>query len=215
MHGPSRVPVNGTVVVGVAGGSGSGKTTVVREVARRIGPPGAAVLRHDAYYHDLSHLPPERRAEVNVDHPDSLQTELLVDHIAALVDGRPVDVPIYDFASQTRSPERVVVRPAPVVIVEGILVLADARLRRLLDLGVFVQVDEHDRLARRLARDVSERGRSRESVRKRHEEVVQPMHARFVEPSRRWADFTIPDGGHNSAAIDLLVQRIHELRVGG
>jgi uridine kinase len=200
------------LVVGVAGGSASGKSTVVGELVRQLEPIRAAVLRHDAYYHDLSHLPPARRADVNVDHPDSLQTELLAEHVAALVAGRPVDVPLYDFATQTRGANPRVVHPAPVVIIEGILVLADARLRTLLDLRVFVHVNERDRLARRLARDVAERGRSAASVRERHERVVQPMHARFVEPSRRWADVTIIDGGHNAQGVEALARRIQALR---
>lgn len=206
--------MNRVVVLGVAGGSASGKSTVVREVVRRLRPEAAAVLRHDAYYHDLSHLPLAQRIEVNVDHPESLETDLLATHVGALLAGSPVEVPIYDFATQTRSPDRTIVHPAPVIVVEGILVLADERLRAAMDLKVFVHVEEEERLARRLRRDTARRGRSAASVLAQHARTVQPMHDRFVEPSRAHADLVIEEGGRNEAAIEAVVRRLRALTAG-
>lgn len=201
----------GPVVVGVAGGSASGKTTVVSTLVELLGPARSVVLRHDAYYHDLSHLPFEKRIEVNVDHPDSLETELLVEHVEALRRGRPVEVPAYDFVSQTRGPVGTVVRPAPFLLIEGLFALWDERLRALMDLTAFVDTTEAERLGRRIERDGRERGREREAVIRWHERRVQPMHERFVEPSRSYADIVIPRGGHNRAAIEALAGRVLEL----
>jgi uridine kinase len=199
------------VTVGVAGGSASGKSTVVAELVRRLGGTRAAVLRHDAYYHDLSHLPFEERIEVNVDHPDSLETELLVGHVRALMTGEPVAMPDYDFVTQTRGPDGIVVRPASVVIVEGLFTLQDERLRALWDVAVFVATTEDERLQRRIERDGRERGRDRAAVVSQHERVVQPMHDRFVEPSRAFADVVLEGGGHNLAAIERLAARIRAM----
>lgn len=203
------------IVVGIAGGSASGKSTVVREVVRLLGAGRCAVLAHDAYYHDLSHLPLERRIEVNVDHPDSLQTDLLVAHIRALLDGGGVEMPSYDFASQIRAPTGRTVDPAPVVVVEGLFVLHDEDLRALMDLSVFVDTTEAERLSRRIERDTSERGRDRPAVVHQHTTRVQPMHERFVEPTRTHADVVISRGGHNLAAIQRLVRRVEELLASG
>lgn len=199
------------VVLGVAGGSASGKTAVVREMARMLGEERTVVVHHDAYYHDLSHLALPERKRVNVDHPDALETELLEAHLGRLLAGEPVEVPVYDYTTHTRSTERVPVEPAPVVIVEGILVLAEERLRRLMNLKVYVHVDEQERFARRLRRDVHFRGRTPESVRRDHVARVQPMHACFVEPSRAWADVVIHEGGRNRQAIEELSRRVQRM----
>lgn len=200
-----------SVVLGVAGGSASGKSAVVHEIVAALGPEITAVVQHDAYYRDLSHLPLEERRRANVDHPRSLETDLLIEHLEALLGGDPVEMPVYDFSTHTRSDDRVRVEPAPVVIVEGILVLAEERLREHMDLKVYVQVDERERLARRLARDVRLRGRTPESVRADHVERVQPMHERFVGPSRAWADVVIREGGTNRPAIRELVAKVEAM----
>lgn len=208
--GAGSRPVD-SVVVGVAGGSASGKSLVVQEVVRRLGTEVTTVVPHDAYYRDLSHLTMEERRRVNVDHPHSLETDLLVEHIELLLQGRSIERPVYDFAAHVRGSSPVVVHPAPVVIVEGILVLAEEALRRRMDVKVFVDVPEEVRLERRLTRDVRLRGRTPESVRRDHETRVEPMHARFVEPSREFADVTIVGGGHNLTAIRELVARVEAM----
>lgn len=199
------------VVIGIAGGSGSGKTTVVQEILNRVGADHIAFLQHDSYYKDLSGLPPTQRVEVNFDHPDSLETELLIDHIQELRAGRPVQVPIYDFTHDTRTGESFTVQARRVIIVEGILIFAEAELRKLFDVKIFVDTDPDLRLIRRLQRDISERGRSAESVVKRYMATVRPMHLEFVEPSKRYADIIIPEGGFNKAALDMVVARIKAL----
>lgn len=195
-------------VVGVAGGSAAGKSAVVSELARRLRPDSLAIVPHDAYYHDLAGLEPDRRFAVNVDHPDSLDTARLVRDVRALRSGRPVEVPVYDFASRTRLSHVVRVEPRPIIVVEGILVLADTGLRALMDLKVFVATSEEERLARRLERDVEARGSTYEAVRAEHTRSVQPMHVRFVEPSRIHADVTITGGARNSRAVGELAERL-------
>lgn len=199
------------VVLGVAGGSGSGKSTVVREIVRSLGAERVAVVPHDAYYRDLGHLPPGQRATVNFDHPESLETELLVAHVQALLEGFAVDVPTYDFARHTRAPEVRHLEPTPVVILDGILVLADARLRPLMDVKVFVDTDPDIRLIRRIRRDTRDRGRTVESVIRQYEESVRPMHQEFVEPSKRHADLLVPEGGYNRVAVDLVVRKVVDM----
>lgn len=203
--------VQRSVVVGIAGGSASGKSTVVRELVRLLLPHEASVLSHDAYYHDLSYLPFENRIEVNVDHPDSLETPLLIEHVGSLLAGRDVEVPSYDYVSQTRSKPGVHVPPAPVVIIEGLLVLGDPALRALMDLAVFVDASEAARLRRRIARDVIERGRSESEVVEQHHARVEPMHVEFVEPSRQFARLVVPEGGHNQAAVVALADQVKAL----
>ena len=200
--------VSRPLIVGVAGGSASGKSAVVEALTGELGPGTVTVVPHDAYYRDLSHLEMEERRRVNVDHPDSLETRLLVEHLRALQAGASVELPAYDFTTHTRGERGSPVEPAPVLVVEGILVLAEARLRRLMDLKVFVHVPADERLARRLERDVRLRGRTPDSVRADHETRVQPMHERFVEPSRRWADLVVEGGGRNTDAIEALARRI-------
>ena len=198
----------GSIVVGIAGGSASGKSTVVRELTSLMGRSRVAVLSHDAYYHDLSHMPIERRIQVNVDHPDSLETSLLVKHIKALQSGHAVEIPNYDYASQTRNSVGVSITSAPVLIVEGMLALWDERLRDLMDLRVFVDTSPEQRLERRIERDVLERGRDAKMVKQQHLERVQPMHEIYVQPSRVHADFLIPEGGHNIESIRALVDQV-------
>ncbi|MEW6240720.1 MAG: uridine kinase [Chloroflexota bacterium] len=199
------------LVIGIAGGSGSGKTTVAQEILQRVGPDRIAFLQHDAYYKDLSGLPPVQRADVNFDHPNSLETELLTQHIEQLKQGQPVEVPIYDFATHSRTAQTFTVRPRGVILVEGILIFAEASLRRMFDVKLFVDTDSDIRFIRRLQRDLSERGRTTESVVKQYMATVRPMHMEFVEPSKRYADVIIPEGGFNTAALDMVVARIEAL----
>ena len=199
------------MVLGVAGGSGSGKSTVVREIRRHLGEEILTILHHDAYYRDLTHLPRGQRATVNFDHPESLETELLVEHVERLRQGRAVEIPTYDFPNHTRRKATVRMEPSQVLVLDGILVLSDARLRNLMDLKVFVDTAADLRLIRRIRRDVRERGRSAESVLEQYERTVRPMHNEFVEPSKRHADLLVPEGGHNRVAVDLVVNRIRDL----
>ncbi len=199
------------LVIGIAGGSGSGKTTVAQEILQRVGPDRIAFLQHDAYYKDLSGLPPAQRAEVNFDHPNSLETALLIEHIKQLKDRQAVDVPIYDFSIHTRTEKTFRVQPRSVILVEGILIFVDLELRELFDVKIFVDTDSDMRFIRRLQRDITERKRTTESVVKQYMATVRPMHLEFVEPSKRYADVIIPEGGFNAAALDMVVARIEAL----
>jgi len=199
------------VVVGVAGGSGSGKTTVIQRILERVGWDRIAYLPHDAYYKDASHLPTSERVHLNVDHPNSLDNTLLIEQIRKLVAGRPVDVPVYDFTNYTRSEQVRRVLPSPVVLVEGILVFADEALRDLMDIKIYVETDPDIRFIRRLQRDLNERGRSVQSVIEQYLSTVRPMHLRFVEPSKRYADIIIPEGGYNEVALEMVIGRIESL----
>ena len=202
---------SGPLVIGVAGGSGSGKTTVVRRIVDSLGDAQVTVLEHDRYYRDRNDLRFEERAALNYDHPDSLETDLLVQHVRQLREGRPVDVPAYDFARYARQPESQTVTPRKAIIVEGILIYTDAELRRLMDIKVFVDTDDDTRFIRRLQRDITERGRTVQSVIDQYLGTVKPMHLEFVEPSKRYADIIIPQGGHNPVAIDMLLTLIRSL----
>ena len=199
------------LVIGIAGGSGSGKTTVAQEILQRVGRDRIAFLQHDSYYKDLSGLPPAQHAEINFDHPNSLETELLTQHIAALRDGQPVEVPIYDFSTDSRTSQTFTVQPHRVIIVEGILIFTEVALRNMFDVKIFVDTDSDLRFIRRLERDITERGRSTESVIKQYMLTVRPMHLEFVEPSKRYADVIIPEGGFNRAAMDMVVARVEAL----
>jgi uridine kinase len=199
------------LVVGVAGGSGSGKTTVVRRIVESIGDGQVTVLEHDRYYRDFNDVPFEERVGLNYDHPDSLETDLLVKHLLDLRQGLAVDVPLYDFARYARLPEHERVPPRRAIIVEGILIFADADLRRLMDVKVFVDTDDDTRFIRRLQRDINERGRSVQSVIDHYLGTVKPMHLEFVEPSKRYADVILPQGGHNAVAVDMLLTLIRSL----
>lgn len=203
------------VVIGIAGGSGSGKSTVLRRIIERFGPEHIAMLDHDAYYRDLSHLPHEVRATYNFDHPATLETELLRAHLDALLSGQPIDKPVYNFVTHSRTDETIRVSPRPVVIVEGILVLAEPSLVELMDIKLFVDADDDVRLIRRIRRDIDERGRSIHSVLDQYEQTVRPMHLEFVEPSKRLADVILPRGGHNRVAIEMVIARIETLLRGG
>jgi uridine kinase len=198
-------------VIGVAGGSGSGKTTVVRRIVESLGDDQVTVLEHDRYYRDRSDLRFEERAALNYDHPDELDTALMVQHVEALRAGRPVDVPVYDFARYTRRPATDPAHPRQAIIVEGILIFVDPALRALMDVKVFVDTDDDTRFIRRLRRDVANRGRTMESVIDQYLKTVKPMHLEFVEPSKRYADIIIPRGGHNAVAIDMLLTLIRSL----
>lgn len=202
------VNVQRPVVMGVAGGSGSGKTTVVTALVDAIGADKIAVLAHDAYYHDLSNLPMEQRRSTNFDHPNAFDDDLFVEHLTLLKAGEAVDVPTYDYADYVRRDETRRVQPRPIVVAEGILLFASVRLRDLLDIKVFVDTDDDLRLLRRLRRDIGERGRSLESVLDQYQSTVRPMHLEFVEPSKRWADILVPRGGDNKVAIDMLVRAL-------
>jgi uridine kinase len=203
-----------SVIVGVAGGSGSGKTTVVRRIVESLGNDQVTVLEHDRYYRDRSDLRLEERAALNYDHPDSLETDLMVRHIEALRRGDPVDVPVYDFARYARTTATETAHPRRAIIVEGILIFTDAALRNLLDVKVFVDADDDIRFIRRLRRDVAERGRTMESVVEQYLNTVKPMHLDFVEPSKRYADIIVPQGGHNTVAIGMLLTLIRSLAQG-
>lgn len=199
------------VIVGVAGGSGSGKSTIVAELVRLLGLGITTVIRHDWYYRDLSHLELDDRTEVNFDHPSSLETELLVKHVMTLISGCPVDAPSYNFSTHTRSSVTIQLEPSQVLILDGILALAHEQLRQLMDICVFVDTDVEKRLERRLERDSGERGRSSASVIQQFESTVLPMHNEFVEPSRAYADIRISGGHQNSATVKQLAFRVQEL----
>ncbi len=201
----------GPLVIGIAGGSGSGKTTVAQTILQRVGPDRISFLQHDAYYKDLSGLPPTQRIEVNFDHPNSLETDLLTKHILQLKEGKPVEVPIYNFSNHSRTDRTYTVQPRGVILVEGILIFTEASLRDLFDVKLFVDTDSDLRFIRRLERDISERGRTLEMVVKQYLSTVRPMHLEFVEPSKRYADVIIPEGGFNAAALDMVVARIESM----
>jgi uridine kinase len=200
-----------SVVIGVAGGSGSGKTTVVRRIVESLGDERVSVLEHDRYYRDRSDLRLEERAAMNYDHPDSLETDLLVRHLEVLRTGQPVEIPTYDFTRYARRAATETVHPRAAIIVEGILIFTDPALRALMDVKVFVDTDDDTRFIRRLRRDVAERGRTMDSVIEQYQTTVKPMHLEFVEPSKRYADIIVPRGGHNEVAIDMLLTMIRSL----
>jgi len=200
-----------SVVIGVAGGSGSGKTTVIRRIVESLGNDQVTLLEHDRYYRDRSELRLEERAAMNYDHPDSLETDLMVRHLNELREGRSVEVPTYDFARYARMATTETAQPRRVIIAEGILIFADPALRALLDVKVFVDADDDIRFIRRLTRDVAERGRTMDSVVEQYQSTVKPMHLEFVEPSKRYADVIVPQGGHNTVAINMLLTLIRSL----
>jgi uridine kinase len=193
------------LVMGIAGGSGSGKTTVAQRVAAALPPGSVSIVEHDAYYRDRTDLSYDERCQLNFDHPESLETELLGEHLAALRRGERVDVPVYDFKTHRRAAESRVVMPTPVVILEGILVFVEERLRDQLDFKIFVDTDPDIRAFRRIRRDIEKRGRTFESIREQYYRTVRPMHLQFVEPSKRWADLILPEGGDNRVGIDMVI----------
>ncbi len=199
------------IVIGIAGGSGSGKTTVANVILERVGADRIAYLPHDAYYRDLSHLSLARRAEINFDHPDSLETELMAQHIRQLKAWKAVDLPVYDFTHHRRTEQTIRIEPQRVILVEGILIFSEVLLRPEFDVKIFVDTDADLRFIRRLQRDITERGRTTEMVVKQYLTTVRPMHLEFVEPSKRYADVIIPEGGFNEVAMDMVTTRIEAL----
>ncbi len=200
-----------SLVIGIAGGTGSGKTTIADYILETVGPEKIAFLPHDAYYLELHHLSQEERARVNFDHPSSLETELLIEHINQLKAGNSIELPHYDFKTHTRTSETTLVEPQQILIVEGILLFAEPELRKLFDLKIYVDTDADIRFIRRLRRDIEERGRTTENVIEQYLDTVRPMHLEFVEPSKRYASVIIPEGGYNRVALDLIVARIESM----
>jgi uridine kinase len=198
-------------LIGLAGGTGSGKTTVANAIVKRVGEERIAILSHDSYYRDFVDLPKDILDRQNFDHPDSLESELLVRHLKALKQGMVVETPIYDFKVHRRGAQSRRVEPRKVILVDGILIFAEPELRKLFDVKIYVDTDADIRLIRRLKRDIAERGRSVESVVTQYESTVRPMHMEFVEPSKRYADLIIPEGGENTVALDFLFARLREL----
>ena len=196
------------IVFGVAGGTASGKTTVARNVLKAVGASQVAYVPHDAYYRDMSYLPLSDRARLNYDHPESLETELLIDHIKQLLDHRPVRIPVYDFTGHRRTEQTKLVEPSPIILIDGILIFTNGLLRELMDIKIYVDTDADVRFIRRLERDMNDRGRSLESIIKQYMETVRVMHLEFVEPSKRYADVIIPHGGLNQVAMDMVVARL-------
>jgi uridine kinase len=203
------------LVVGIAGGTGSGKTTVAHKLAAAMPQGRCVTIEHDAYYRDQSQLSPEDRAKTNYDHPISLESDLLAAHLRELRAGHGVDVPVYDFASHTRAKETRRVEPARVIIVEGILVFVEAVVREQLDIKIFVDTDADIRLIRRIRRDLEQRGRTFASVRDQYYATVRPMHLEHVEPSKRWADLIVPEGGDNHVALDVILGQLWRIAFTG
>jgi uridine kinase len=199
---------NQPITIAVAGGTGSGKTTVAEEILKRVGADRIAYLQHDSYYYDWGRLPLDPRNLPNFDHPNSLETDLLIRHLRQLKSGHPAEVPIYDFTTHRRTTETRLVEPHPVILVEGLLIFAEKKLREMFDIKIYVDTDNDIRFIRRLRRDIAERGRSMESVIDQYLSTVRPMHLEFVEPSKRYADVIIPEGGFNTVALDMVVARI-------
>lgn len=202
---------NTPILIGIAGGTGSGKTTVANVILDRVGAGKIAFLPHDAYYKDLDDLPRSQRDMINFDHPESLETDLMVEHLTMLRSGNPVDIPRYDFTTHSRTNEKTRIESQPVILVEGILVFAEPALRKMFDIKIFVDTPPDIRFIRRLQRDIIERGRTVESVIQQYETTVRPMHLEFVEPSKRYADVIIPEGGLNTVAMDMVVARIENM----
>jgi uridine kinase len=200
-----------TLCIGVAGGTGSGKTTVADEILRRVGRDRIVTVNQDRYYFNLAHLDEAQRIHHNFDHPDALEEDLLVEHIALLKRGHAASLPVYDFSRHIRLSETETVDPKPVILLEGILILAIAKLRELLDVKIYVDTDPDIRFIRRMKRDLAERGRTVENVIEQYTTTVRPMHLEFVEPSKRWADIIIPEGGFNTVALDLVISRIEQM----
>jgi uridine kinase len=198
------------LIVGIAGGTGCGKTTVVRKLMEGLPGGEVIIMPQDSYYKDNSHIPLEERQKINFDHPDSVEFSLLIDHLKQLRKGKSVDMPIYSYLTCVRSKETIKIKPAKVVLIEGILILADPGLRKILDIKVFVDADADDRLGRVIKRDIVERGRSVLKVLERYHDTVKPSHLQFIEPSKRYADIIIPGGGENQVGIEMLISIIEK-----
>jgi len=197
------------LIVGVAGGTGSGKTTLARTMLKELGNSNAVLIPHDSYYKDNKDLSFEERKNLNYDHPDAFETKLLIDHLKRLQLGDKIEMPTYDYSQHTRSSNSITINPCPVILVEGILVLAESKLRNFFDIKVYVDTDPDIRVLRRISRDISKRGRSFESVREQYLSTVKPMHDAFIEPSKRYADIIVPEGGYNTVALSLLISRLN------
>jgi uridine kinase len=202
------------MIIGICGGTGSGKTTVAQKIIESIGEANVAYLQQDSYYRNLGDMPIDVRHQVNFDHPDAFDNDLLINHLESLRAGESIERPIYDFVTHARKPDTLVMTPLPVIIVEGILIFFDARMRRLMDIRIFVDCDADIRFIRRLKRDLRERGRTVESVIEQYLTTVRPMHLQFVEPSMRYADIILPEGGFNEAGIDLITGKIRSVLAG-
>lgn len=211
---PRRRPVehgSGAILIGIAGGSGSGKTSIAQRIEDDLGADRVIIIKQDSYYADLSHLPPEERGTRNFDHPDAFDHDLLIEQLKDLLAGKSVRMPVYDFTVHTRRPETRTIGGHRIIVLEGILILDDPRLRELMDIKVYVDTDPDVRFIRRLRRDTHDRGRSMEAVIDQYEKTVRPMHLMFVEPTKRYADIIIPEGGFNIVAIDLLKTKIRSV----
>jgi uridine kinase len=200
-----------SLVIGIAGGTGSGKTTVANEILEQVGEKKVSYLPHDAYYKDLSNLPPNQKDAVNFDHPNSLDSDLMKKQIEQLKAGHGIELPIYDFTTHSRTQETISIPSNPIILVEGILIFVDPELRELFDVKLFVDTDADIRLIRRIQRDITERGRTIVSVLQQYQTTVRPMHLEFVEPSKRYADVIIPEGGYNIVALEMVIARIESL----
>jgi len=198
------------LIIGIAGGSGSGKTTVVKKILKSLPAGSVSLISQDAYYRNNGHLTPEQRAKINFDHPSAIEFGLLVEHVDMIKAGKTIGMPIYSYLTCTRADETIPIKPAKVVIVEGILILTNPRLRKRLDIKVFVDADSDDRLMRIIRRDIEERGRSFKEVLDHYDRFVKPMHLMFIEPNKRYADIIVPQGGENQIGIDILKSRIKE-----
>lgn len=199
------------IIIGIAGGTGSGKTTIANVILDQVGAEKISYIPYDAYYKDLSDLPERQRARVNFDHPNSLEASLFLQQIKALKNGQAIEQPVYDFKTHTRKKETICVQPQPVIIVEGILIFAEPEIREIFDIKIFVDTDPDIRFIRRLQRDINERGRTRNAVVKQYLDTVRPMHLEFVEPSKRYADVIIPEGGFNTVAMEMIIARIERM----
>ena len=198
------------IIIGIAGGTGSGKTTVVRKIVTSLAPGEVVLLPQDSYYKDSSHVPAELRQQINFDHPDAFDWPLLLQHIQMLKEGKSIEQPVYHYQTSSRLAETIHVEPRPVIIIEGILALCDPDLRNMMDLKIFVDADPDERLIRVIQRDVVERGRTAEAVMERYTRVLKPMHQQFIEPTKRYADLIIPEGGSNEIAIHILKMYIEK-----
>lgn len=198
------------IIIGIAGGTGSGKTTVVRKIVNSLAPGEVVLLPQDSYYKDSSHVPAELRQQINFDHPDAFDWPLLLQHIQMLKEGKSIEQPVYHYQTSSRLAETIHVEPRPVIIIEGILALCDPDLRNMMDLKIFVDADPDERLIRVIQRDVVERGRTAEAVMERYTRVLKPMHQQFIEPTKRYADLIIPEGGSNGIAIHILKMHIEK-----
>ena len=199
------------IIIGIAGGTGSGKTTVVKNIVDNLSEKEVALLPLDSYYKDSSHVPPEERQKINFDHPNAFDWELLRRHVSMLRKGQAIEQPVYSYITSSRLKETIHVEPREVVVIEGILALSDRQLAKLMDLKIFVDADPDERLIRVIRRDVLERGRTAEAVMERYIQVLKPMHLEFIEPAKRWADLIIPQGGHNKKAIQILQMYIEKM----